>query len=244
MLFGFSKKRLTTSYSKTLFFVVSFYYTCIQLCTSSGFSTEALPLLREALTAGLVSSLPNLDNDDYQARNMGIQGIHGTHLLTFSHWIRRGTLKLLSQFLFCRYWFTTLASTWHQDYSLCLLLSPGMKWHRKISEISSENCTILADIACCISTSSDLTFAIGLNEVDPAAVDSAGRPQPLGCKQDWWQVHFDECILRLRIYIKTMNSVICIDTYQPTQRNLFGYDIRLGDSADCGHLSNAHQSIA
>jgi hypothetical protein len=119
-----------------------------------------------------------------------------------------------------------------------------MKWHRKISEISSENCTILADIACCISTSSDLTFAIGLNEVDPAAVDSAGRPQPLGCKQDWWQVHFDECILRFRIYIKTMNSVICIDTYQPTQRNLFGYDIRLGDSADCGHLSNAHQSIA
>lgn len=88
MLFGFSKKRLTTSYSKTLFFLVSFYYTCIQLCTSSGFSTEALPLLREALTAGLVSSLPNLDNDDYQARNMGIQGIqgiHGTHLLTFSH---------------------------------------------------------------------------------------------------------------------------------------------------------------
>mmetsp|Transcript_14640 Transcript_14640/g.32330 ORF Transcript_14640/g.32330 Transcript_14640/m.32330 type:complete len:646 (-) Transcript_14640:221-2158(-) len=31
-----------------------------------GGAVSALPLLREALTAGLVSSLPNLDNDDYQ----------------------------------------------------------------------------------------------------------------------------------------------------------------------------------
>ena len=30
--------------------------------------TKALPLLREALTAGLVSSLPNLGDDDYQER--------------------------------------------------------------------------------------------------------------------------------------------------------------------------------
>ena len=69
----------------SLFLSTTHVFSIIQLCTSSGFSTEALPLLREALTAGLVSSLPNLDNDDYQARNMGIQGIHGTDLLTFSH---------------------------------------------------------------------------------------------------------------------------------------------------------------
>lgn len=30
--------------------------------------SKALPLLREALSAGLVSSLPNLGDDDYQAR--------------------------------------------------------------------------------------------------------------------------------------------------------------------------------
>ena len=69
------------------------------------------------------------------------------------------------------------------------------------------------------STSSDLTLAIGFkNKVDPAAVDSAGRPQPLGCKKDLWQVHFDESLLRFKIYIKRR----CIGTYQPTQRNLFG----------------------
>lgn len=45
-----------------------YVYRTSSLHPSISVFTKALPLLREALTAGLVSSLPNLGDDDYQER--------------------------------------------------------------------------------------------------------------------------------------------------------------------------------